>query len=409
MENVYGIGTANRYSLFLDNETDPLETLQIKEQEKELKRKTKVVEKENKGKPEAPAKGKPTQPPKKIIKDVPHKAQDNKREDGKLNHQRSTDNKTEKTFNKFNNENREERNNRRNREDRPFNGNFENNREDRPRREGDFDNRRGRAVGSKTAGRGGVAPRRGKREFERQSGSDKTGVKPIDKRDGGGAHNWGSHKDVIEEADANKSTETEQVWSENEKAETSINAEQKETENETENVPVEEEPKELTLDEWKAQRAGRQKPTYNLRKAGEGEDPSQWKKMYELSKKKDGEEEETDDEEYDTSEYPQRVGRQKRVVGIDFHFSDSRRGGAGRGRGARAGRGARNNREGGGGGRGQAAAAAAGGGGGGPSGGEKPVQGGGNRYRPEETGDVNKVDAKHAPKVDDERDFPSLG
>lgn len=55
-----------------------------------------------------------------------------------------------------------------------------------------------------------------------------------------------------------------------------------ETENE---APVEEEPKELTLDEWKAQRAGRVKPQYNIRKAGEGEDPSQWKKMYELRKK----------------------------------------------------------------------------------------------------------------------------
>lgn len=65
----------------------------------------------------------------------------------------------------------------------------------------------------------------------------------------------------------------------------------RENENETEGVPVEEEPKELTLDEWKAQRAGRVKPQYNIRKAGEGEDPSQWKKMYELNKKKNGEEE----------------------------------------------------------------------------------------------------------------------
>lgn len=65
----------------------------------------------------------------------------------------------------------------------------------------------------------------------------------------------------------------------------------RENENETEAAPVEEEPKELTLDEWKAQRAGRLKPQYNIRKAGEGEDPSQWKKMYELNKKKDGEDE----------------------------------------------------------------------------------------------------------------------
>lgn len=25
-----------------------------------------------------------------------------------------------------------------------------------------------------------------------------SGVKPVEKRDGGGAHNWGSHKDIIE-------------------------------------------------------------------------------------------------------------------------------------------------------------------------------------------------------------------
>lgn len=134
---------------------------------------------------------------------------------------------------------------------------------------------------------------------------------------------------------------------------------------EVEAAPVEEEPKELTLDEWKAQRAGRAKPTYNIRKAGEGEDQSQWKKMYELNKKKPGEEEvrntnisqtdrnftrfgsqESDDEEYDAAEYPQRVGRQKHILDINIHFSDARRGGGGRGRGSRpGGRGTRPSRQ----------------------------------------------------------------
>lgn len=63
-----------------------------------------------------------------------------------------------------------------------------------------------------------------------------------------------------------------------------------------EGANLEEERKELTLDEWKALKAPRQKPTYNLRKAGEGEDLSQWKKMYALQKKKDGEEEDDEDE-----------------------------------------------------------------------------------------------------------------
>lgn len=59
MENSYGIGVTNRYALFADDESDPLETLKLKEEEKELKKKNKVAEKENKGKTEVPPKGKP--------------------------------------------------------------------------------------------------------------------------------------------------------------------------------------------------------------------------------------------------------------------------------------------------------------------------------------------------------------
>lgn len=81
MENSYGIGVRNRYALFLDDESDPLELLKEKEQEKEQKKKTKVGEKENKGKTETPGKVKPTTVPKKIIKETPvYKGQDNKRE-----------------------------------------------------------------------------------------------------------------------------------------------------------------------------------------------------------------------------------------------------------------------------------------------------------------------------------------
>lgn len=38
-------------------------------------------------------------------------------------------------------------------------------------------------------------------------------------------------------------------------------------------------------------------------------------------------------QEYDASDYPQRVGRQKHLLDIDIHFTDSRRGTRGRGRG----------------------------------------------------------------------------
>lgn len=116
------------------------------------------------------------------------------------------------------------------------------------------------------------------------------------------------------------------------------------TDTAVEEKPVEEESRELTLDEWKALRNNRVKPQYNLRKAGEGEDLSRWKKMYALERKKEGaDEEDEEEEEYDAAvEYPQRVGRQKRVLGIEIQFSDSRRGSGGRGRGGR-GRGDRAN------------------------------------------------------------------
>ncbi|XP_060536878.1 SERPINE1 mRNA-binding protein 1-like isoform X2 [Cylas formicarius] len=408
MENSYGIGVANRYALFLDDESDPLETLSIKEQEKELKKKAKVAEKENKGKNEQPKAKSVANAQKKPIKETTsNKAQENKREDNKPNQRATADGKPDRTFAKFNNENREERNNRRNREDRPYNGPTENrdrDRENRPRRENseNFENRNrdrgergerreGRAIGNRPGGPRGPKKtfddRRGKREFDRQSGSDKTGVKPIEKRDGAGAHNWGSHKDIIE-AETERPSDADQSWGETEKIETN-EAEKKEEQTEVEATPVEEEPKELTLDEWKAQRAGRAKPQYNIRKAGEGEDPSQWKKMFELKKKE--KEEESEDEEYDVSEYPQRVGRQKHVLDIDIQFNDSRRPGGGRGRGQRSG--------------------VRGGRGGISRGGGTPRDGRGDglerpRFREEQS---DEKGTPRAPKVDDERDFPSLG
>lgn len=113
----------------------------------------------------------------------------------------------------------------------------------------------------------------------------------------------------------------------------------------TEEKPQEEESRELTLDEWKRRQNTRAKPQYNLRKAGEGEDLSRWKKMYALERKKEGsDEEEEAEEEFDAAaEFPQRAGRQKRVLGIEIQFSDSRRGSGGRGRGGRGGRGERAN------------------------------------------------------------------
>ncbi|XP_021930408.1 plasminogen activator inhibitor 1 RNA-binding protein-like isoform X3 [Zootermopsis nevadensis] len=460
MENSYGIGVTNRYALFLDDAEDPLEVLKVQEQEKEAKKKTKLSEKENKGKTET--KGKSAQAPRKGIKETQNvktlESGKSKEDSNKKTTQRSTD-RTERNV-KFAGESREERNNRRNREDKPSStAPVDFNREPRDR-EGprpDSDARqRGRGSG-RGLGRGGRGSRgtgrgydnRGKREFDRQSGSDKTrpnysGVKPVDKREGGGAHNWGNHKDDIEELNTSHSSEDQHDWAadkpEGESHPTTTeSADTKDTETavttagsgsgggggggdaaaEVESAPpVEEEPRELTLDEYKALKGNRQKPTYNLRKAGEGEDMTQWKKMYAL-KKKEGEEEDDDEEEYDVSEYPQRVGRQKHLLDIDIHFADSRRGTRGRGRGGPRG-----------GGRGGPRGA------GGPPrngtpgsrvGGSGDARGPGSRDRGDrfgergdrfdrERGDRPERDSyqprgprQSAPKVDDEHDFPSLG
>lgn len=182
-----------------------------------------------------------------------------------------------------------------------------------------------------------------KREFDRQSGSDKTGVKAVDKRDGSGAHNWGSVKDTIDEMNTKNNNNEDNANNlpaytsgGTEKIEETINEQQQS--NEPTNT-VDEEVKELTLDEWKAQQQQRAKPQFNIRKAGEGEDTSQWKKMIVLNNNKKKENESEEELEYDPAMYPQRVGRQQRILDIQFNFNDGRRIGGFGGRGRGGGRG----------------------------------------------------------------------
>lgn len=314
----------------------------------------------------------------------------------------------------------------------------------------EFDKPRGGATGNGTgtgqrnnnqrSTRGGPFADGRKRERDRQSGSDKTGVKSVDKRDGNGAHNWGSHKQDID--DLNKPpTDDEQKESADDTAEESTTV-----------VNAEEEPKEMTLDEWKAQRqATLLQPQYNIRKAGEGEDKSQWENMKRLDTKKGDNDSARKD---DAANLKKDEAKKKQLLDIEFHFSDNRRGGLGRrsggdrggeGRGDRGDRGNRGgnrdrgdrgeggnredrgpredredrpprtaggerggdrprrprpNRE-----NGEAAAA--------PAANQGGDSGDQNRRRrrfdnPRRAGGVDK-NVPNAPKVDDERDFPSLG
>ncbi|XP_077330924.1 intracellular hyaluronan-binding protein 4 isoform X2 [Lithobates pipiens] len=119
--------------------------------------------------------------------------------------------------------------------------------------------------GSRGRGRGGF-PRnvetdnqRGRREFDRHSGSDRARVKAEDKRGGSGPHNWGSIKDAFSEEDPVPVEHVE-------------NAEPLEALEEEQDVKVSEEGsedplKEMSLDEWKSMMdQSRPKADFNLRK-----------------------------------------------------------------------------------------------------------------------------------------------
>ncbi|XP_051961003.1 intracellular hyaluronan-binding protein 4-like [Xyrauchen texanus] len=128
---------------------------------------------------------------------------------------------------------------------------------------------RGRGTGRGHGARGPGYPRssdgfdqRGKREFERRSGSDRTSVRSEEKRGGSGSRNWGSMRDHISEI--KEATPSEEVGETDETPETE--------EADGENRPSEIENAievaiEMTLDEWKTlQEQSRPKAELNIRK-----------------------------------------------------------------------------------------------------------------------------------------------
>lgn len=343
METTYGVGIKNRYELFYDEEEDPFEILSQQQKESE-KKKLEKVSKNTK------TKGTKTVPVTKVAKDIPTKGKINAEPAlNKLKPLKSSTDRSVRFSNNFqeNSKEAEERRNRRNRDDKLFSDIRE------PR---DGENRRsgrggpaGAAGGSnirggrgRGRGRGGSFgfDNRGKREFDRQSGSDKSGVKPVEKREGAGAHNWGTVKDDLEVQLTPLSDENQEIG---ERSGDEIVTDQndiKDTETGIEGIKLTNDGNnEMTLDEWKKQQEGkRSKASFNLRKAGEGEDSNQWKKFTVLKKKvgEDDDDEEEEDSE-DEDEFVPR-GRQKQVVDIKINFADSRRA-RGRGRARGAGRG----------------------------------------------------------------------
>ncbi|CAL8309037.1 unnamed protein product [Lota lota] len=205
---------------------------------------------------------------------------------------------------------------------------------------------------------------RGKREFDRHSGSDRSGLKGEEKRGGSGSHNWGTVKDEMTgELDQSNVTE------ENPEGEEHPPADSENKENEAEEVK-DESPKEMTLDEWKAvQDKERAKVEFNIRKANEGAD---WKKGYVLHKSKK-----------DEAEDEHRKPANDITAQLEINFGDLGRPGRGRG-GPRGGRGGRGRGEG----RGEGRE--------GPS------------TRPARGGRSDKASGVSVPNVDDPEAFPAL-
>lgn len=210
---------------------------------------------------------------------------------------------------------------------------------------GDNEERRGGRSGFRGGrGRGGRGRGRGgNREFDRRSGSDKSSVKAVDKRDGSGSYNWGTPQDEINAA----SEEHTGGFGAPKEATDETPVENTEQAQDTEETQVEEikdeGPQEMTFEEYKKQQSEqRKKPQYVERKV-ENENK---KGMKQLKKPTEEENEQSGSlffpskkiiETYKTS------GREKNALNVDFrygagenrHLDSSRRA---RGSGGRSGR-----------------------------------------------------------------------
>jgi plasminogen activator inhibitor 1 RNA-binding protein len=357
MESVaHGIGVKNRYALFYDEDLDPLEILRQQEEEKQ-KRKTEKTQCKDKGSKVTKSNKLPvTAPTQKKTENVSvksSKASENTESVVKPKGKVPSDRFPRSYGNNQEPKDFEDRKNIRNKEDQFFSTEQKERDPEFRRGRGGL---RGRGGGRGDRGRGffGNSENRNRRTFDRHSGSDKTGVRSVDKREGAGSNNWGDIRSDInlrkddamweEEFEAGgEKTRENTNWAEDENTEKKEEGTKTEFDNaeSKENEPLPEEPteeaaKEMTLDEWKKeQEAKRVVPKYNLRKPGEGEDDKQWKKFYMLKKKAkeedDDQEDEEDDEDYN------RKGNQRLLLDIQINFSDSRRGMRGRGRGGRGG------------------------------------------------------------------------
>lgn len=167
--------------------------------------------------------------------------------------------------------------------------------------------------------------RHNRRANDRQPRNFVSSVKPIEKKDGQGAHNWGDQTEVPEE---------EPVAVEENAEGTTAPATGTNTKDWSQRVD-EEEQKMMTFDEYKKQVEEKKKqtleklPQFNRRNAGEGEDPQTWKPPQEVYRKKneddgsDEEEEEGDsqgEEAGSEDEGDEQVIGKKKIIQIPLRF-----------------------------------------------------------------------------------------
>lgn len=360
LQQAYSIDVKNRYNIGYDEsddeteevqDLDPFDQLQKIEEEKERERELKKL---SKTKPAVAAKKSQKKEPRTALTKKDNEGQD---KNSKPNQDRRRPYQGDRQYQKGNDENR-----------RPPRRRFDNNRRGGYRGDGERENseqapvlegvakpegnpeRSERYRGSR-GGRGGgrgYGGRGGRREFDRRSGNARSGVRAgPDKRDGGGSRNWGTPGKEIDDATQEKSDEFGS-WAENE-AGNAEGAEKKEetpaadgedrvapeAEKDEELPEPEPEEIEITYDEWKAAQEKKDKPEFNIRKPGEGEDGDRWGGVKVVSKKS-----EEVKAVSNATESHKRQDRPKHVD-MDIRFrSEQGRGGGGRGRGGR-GRGGR--------------------------------------------------------------------
>lgn len=185
--------------------------------------------------------------------------------------------------------------------------------------------------------------RQNRRAHDRQPRNFVSTVKPIEKKDGQGAHNWGDQTEVPEE---------EPVVTDEAAEGTAAPATGSTAKDWSQRVD-EEEQRLITFDEYKKQIEEKKKltqeklPQLKRRTAGEGEDPKAWKPPEQVYRKKnedDGSDEEEEEGEAEQEEVEseeetdeQSVGKKKLIqIPLFFKPIETPRGGSG-GRGGRRG------------------------------------------------------------------------